>query len=283
YDPVTGRFISSDNLSILDETLGDINGLNLYAYCSNNPVMRVDKNGCSWSSFWEGTKNFFSNPIVQIVIGVIVIAALAVATVFTAGAAGIGVDAALVAGFTGASLTAAVGASAGAALAVTILSAAFTGAVIGSAVGFVAGGMTFTNGNIGWSWESAANGFMWGSITGAAAAGGSVVSSIGSNISKKVVFGIIQGTLNAGIGAGITAVQGLITNEFEWETVVISAFFGALGGVIGSIFTKPGIRNIIISLGSGFAEGAVGEFVEWIKSKHNLSYISSNTWKLLYN
>lgn len=37
YDPETGRFISPDDISYLDpETIG---GLNLYAYCWNNPVM----------------------------------------------------------------------------------------------------------------------------------------------------------------------------------------------------------------------------------------------------
>ena len=44
YDPETGRFISPDSLDYLEpETC---NGLNLYAYCGNNPVMFVDPNGC---------------------------------------------------------------------------------------------------------------------------------------------------------------------------------------------------------------------------------------------
>ena len=47
YDPQTGRFINSDTLDYLDpETLG---GLNLYAYCGNNPVMGVDPEGHSAS------------------------------------------------------------------------------------------------------------------------------------------------------------------------------------------------------------------------------------------
>ena len=45
YDPETGRFISPDTLSILDETRGQINGLNLYMYCMDNPVMFVDPSG----------------------------------------------------------------------------------------------------------------------------------------------------------------------------------------------------------------------------------------------
>ena len=48
YDPQTGRFINSDSLEYLDpETIG---GLNLYAYCGNNPVMGVDPMGTFWAS-----------------------------------------------------------------------------------------------------------------------------------------------------------------------------------------------------------------------------------------
>ena len=43
YDPTIGRFISPDSYEYLDpETIG---GLNLYAYCLNNPIMYVDPTG----------------------------------------------------------------------------------------------------------------------------------------------------------------------------------------------------------------------------------------------
>ncbi len=45
YDPETGRFISPDVLSVLNETKGQINGLNLYMYCADNPVMYIDGTG----------------------------------------------------------------------------------------------------------------------------------------------------------------------------------------------------------------------------------------------
>ncbi len=52
YDPEVGRFITIDDLSYLDPDT--INGLNLYAYCGDNPVMRTDSNGSSWwSDFWK--------------------------------------------------------------------------------------------------------------------------------------------------------------------------------------------------------------------------------------
>ena len=43
YDPETGRFISMDEVEYLAPEV--INGLNLYAYCLNNPVIHTDPNG----------------------------------------------------------------------------------------------------------------------------------------------------------------------------------------------------------------------------------------------
>ena len=49
YDPEVGRFISQDDVSYLAPD--SINGLNLYAYCSNNPVMATDPTGTT--EWWE--------------------------------------------------------------------------------------------------------------------------------------------------------------------------------------------------------------------------------------
>ena len=43
YDPDVGRFISMDDIAYLNPEA--INGLNLYAYCGNNPVMSIDPSG----------------------------------------------------------------------------------------------------------------------------------------------------------------------------------------------------------------------------------------------
>ena len=43
YDPEIGRFISPDGTEYLDPE--SINGLNIYAYCRNNPVMNIDPSG----------------------------------------------------------------------------------------------------------------------------------------------------------------------------------------------------------------------------------------------
>ena len=59
YDPELGRFISQDSIEYADPIT--VNGLNLYAYCGDNPVMRTDGTGTDWwSDFWKGVGNFFS-------------------------------------------------------------------------------------------------------------------------------------------------------------------------------------------------------------------------------
>ena len=75
YDPELGRFINADAIDILNTAQEELNGLNLYAYCFNNPVNDIDKNGnWSWRRFWKGV----------LVIAVVVVAVTI--TVATAGA-----------------------------------------------------------------------------------------------------------------------------------------------------------------------------------------------------
>jgi len=52
YDPEIGRFITIDDISYLNPD--NVNGLNLYAYCLNNPVMFSDPNGHAVVSFIVG-------------------------------------------------------------------------------------------------------------------------------------------------------------------------------------------------------------------------------------
>ena len=52
YSPELCRFISPDSIEYLDPQ--SINGLNLYCYCGNNPVMGYDPNGTfDWNNFWK--------------------------------------------------------------------------------------------------------------------------------------------------------------------------------------------------------------------------------------
>ena len=66
YDPETGRFVSQDDVSYLDPE--HINGLNLFAYGSNNPVMRTDSQGTSWwTDFWNRVWGIAVSALVAVV------------------------------------------------------------------------------------------------------------------------------------------------------------------------------------------------------------------------
>mgnify|MGYP001086981244 CR=1 FL=1 len=80
YDPELGRFISQDSIEYAaPET---INGLNLYAYCGNNPVMYVDPTGTmpKWLQKivdWTSTILGFLNPVSKVTgIGAVLVAAI---------------------------------------------------------------------------------------------------------------------------------------------------------------------------------------------------------------
>ena len=69
YDPRTGRFINVDDISVLDITNIALNGINLYAYCLNNTVNEVDKNGyfLLWLFLTAFTVGFFVNGAISVV------------------------------------------------------------------------------------------------------------------------------------------------------------------------------------------------------------------------
>ncbi len=100
YDPEIGRFISQDSIEYADPET--INGLNLYAYCGNNPVMNIDPTGSDWASFcnwwsnawnavttwanntWNTVSNWFSQNW-DIVVGVATMVAFAAISIATFG------------------------------------------------------------------------------------------------------------------------------------------------------------------------------------------------------
>ena len=48
YDPQTGRFINADDTDTLLYSLSELTDKNLFAYCDNNPIMRMDDSGDFW-------------------------------------------------------------------------------------------------------------------------------------------------------------------------------------------------------------------------------------------
>ena len=142
YDPTTGRFVTIDGIAYADPE--SINGLNLYAYCGNNPVMNVDPNGTAW---W------------QWLLGIVIIVASVALSVVTAGIA-TPISAALGGGMLGAIVG---GAVAGA------IGGAITGFGISIATQGIANGFSNINwAQVGWATLSGAvTGAIFGGIGGA--------------------------------------------------------------------------------------------------------------------
>lgn len=149
YVPEWCRWISPDSIEYLDPE--SVNGLNLYAYCGNDPVNRFDPTGHSWKSFWNGVGDWFSDNWVKLAIGAGAIAL----GVLTMGAATL---------ISGAGIAAALSAMGTAAL--SSLAQAGISTAISAGIGLAVGGITSG------SWEGAvegilngiADGFMWGGI-----------------------------------------------------------------------------------------------------------------------
>ena len=187
YSPSLSRFINMDHTSYLEP--GNIEGVNLFAYCGNNPVMFLDSTGHSWESFWGGVGNWFQDNWKEVLIGTAFIVGGAVVTALTAGA-GVGFMAAF--GSALLSSTLQVGISMG------------TSVIVGGLMS-VANGARFFD-NIG---DSLASGFMWGGIF----AGGAQI--IGGGFRMAANMGAQTGR-NGGIALGKTGIKVLSPDSNSW-------------------------------------------------------------------
>ena len=53
YDPEIRRFVSADNVGFLSANSAGLKQKNLYAYCENNPVVRLDNGGQFWETIFD--------------------------------------------------------------------------------------------------------------------------------------------------------------------------------------------------------------------------------------
>ena len=139
YDPETGRFITIDGIEYLDPET--INGLNLYAYCGNNPVMYTDPNGTA--KWWEW------------LLGIVIIIGAVALSVVTAG------------------LAAPVSAAVGGGLLGAIVGGAVAGAVGGAITGFAfsVASQGIANGFNNINWGQVGEDTLFGALSGAFAGG----------------------------------------------------------------------------------------------------------------
>ena len=187
YDPSTCRFISPDHPDYLDYE--SINGLNLYAYCLNSPVMHADPTGHSWESFWNDVGNWFKDNWIKLTIGTAFIIGGAIVTALTAGA-GVGAMAAF--GSALLSSTIQVGISVG------------TSVLVGGLVSVANGGGFFDN--VG---DNIANAYMWGGIF----SGGAQILGGGFRIAANK--GVTTGRAG-GIKLGNSGVKILSPDKNSW-------------------------------------------------------------------
>ncbi|MDE6285208.1 MAG: hypothetical protein K2M17_05625 [Bacilli bacterium] len=191
YDSEVGRFINADDISNVEPD--GINGLNLYAYCLDNPVMLIDDNG-NKPKWW------------QWLIGALIVVAVTAAVVLTAGAAAVAI---------GASAAVTLGVMAGAAIGGLVVGGASLikqgtsggemdygqlalNTFIGGAVGALVGG------GAGYLFGSGAAAAIGGGSSFAVAGGSSLAIAGGGSVSVGVA---VSGT---GVLEGLAALGGLI-------------------------------------------------------------------------
>ncbi len=222
YDPELGRFISQDSIEYAaPET---INGLNLYAYCANNPVMYVDPTGNAW---WD--------VLAWIGVGLVIAAAV----VLTAGAAG-----AVIGGIAG-------GIIYGAAIGTLAVGA------IGAASGAI-GGMIYdaaVGNNFGTSiWTGVKAGFGIGAIAGAIIGG-----AIGGAAAYSVA-GLTNASFWTGLGKNGAQIAAKAAGQHGLKTLS-QTFGGKVVQSLTNIFGYKATKFLWISLSKTMASTVSSEFV----------------------
>lgn len=238
YDPETGRFVNADDVSALDVTKITINGLNLYAYCLNNPVNNIDENGDipNWLKW---------------LIGALIIVVALTLTVITAG------------GFAGAAVAISP-VFAGTASGVSgFFAGVAVGAVVSGVAGAISGGISSSI-NGGSFLDGTADGFMWGAISGGF---GSIKFKTG-NFGPGNFGNMFQVIGQSVVGVGSYLLKAFVNNEpISFAGLALALFGGVCGGLLnGSPFLEQlfvtgslEISNVLWSLFGKLWDGVKGK------------------------
>lgn len=224
YDPSLCRFISTDQyelLSVLSDSLGEIN---LYSYCGNDPVNRIDTDGCNWD--W----NKFWGWVVTSVIAVAAVAAIVVVVTGTVASGGL------------------LGA---------VLVGAGVGALVGMGGSIIAQG-GFKNANPWQVAKAGAVGAIIGGVSGAASYG---VGTIGEFFGQQFGLALSDSThLASGIKFGkIFSTQFLMGAG----KVVGGTIGGIVGGTTMNYYANKMIGNSL-DVNQTLNQGFSGEIPLWL-------------------
>ena len=240
YDPEIGRFISADSIDYLAPEI--INGINLYAYCLNNPIMYTDPYGTTtlWEWVWEW--------VGLVVLSIVAVGAIVAGTILSGGATAIGF-----AGLAGSVLSGAGVGFLGGASANLMLQGAATGwdfsaidpvsvmraGGIGAAIGGVGGFTSYGIGQVGHLIGIHAGNYI-SSMTIAGLNVGKVfeylggvnmITSLFSNIGK--ISGVILGSYVANDG-----MNRLFANTTTSRQNILDAFSGEMQSTIFGLIYK---------------------------------------------
>ena len=236
YDPEIGRFMTIDDISYLDPE--SINGLNLYAYCGNDPVDKFDPSGYSF---------------VSVLIGLGIAALIGAAIGAGSYAVGQGIDYAITGnfewswgGFFGSTIGGAIGG---------MIAYALPWIGVGSvAVGAFFSGATTTAGTmIG---QNITDNTSYSSIDILLSA---VIAGMFSALSVGVMSKIRIPGLNAGRGS-YSAVSSQVYTKFRNQTIstitmktfgkmlAVEAYSGIAGFVFDDVYDFLGIDDLLLSL-----------------------------------
>ena len=249
YDPSIGRFISQDSIEYAAPQ--SINGLNLYAYCNNNPVMNIDPTGHKWWEFWKWNWKEIGLAIAAAVVVVAAVAVTVAASVVTGGVAG------------------------------AALMAVATGMAFGAISGGISAGINGTSvaaGILGGGIKGAATGFALGVgiITGAGALSLAVGAiAFGAALTVNFVAGMAEYAIDSSMnGKSLNWSDAFANGGLQLLSGAFSFVAGTIIGVSG-FFKIPGGTKL--SLGQNIGNFVFGQFVKFF-SFYPFNYIF-NFWK----
>lgn len=244
YDPVLGRFLSPDPII---QNPNNLQSLNRYSYCLNNPLSLTDPSGYSWlGDNWK--------TIVAAVVAIVV-------TYFTVGA-GSSLGYAILAGASGGFA----GGFTGALLYGADLGQAFKAGAIGAIIGGISAGLTYGVGSINFD-----------DIVGIMLAHGIVQGGISEMSGGKFVHGFFSGAFTAGFAPGI-----MQTANTKAGAVVASAIVGGTASAIGGgKFANGAITGAFVMLFNEMMHSKKGD--PTYKNQYGKKPITLDQFRAEYN